>query len=347
MAQLPDFQRYNLATGDVHVGERALLLTVDFEAFEPSRLEAWLHAMESWSTCARRGNWRYSVFLAVEDVMRLRAADPDRYRRFLGAARELFSSGAVFYPHNHGIFDLETGLRPLGFEPLPQVAPGYAKRTSLFYDAVYRNRLHFTEWLRSVMTAYRTFLSDARLPEPRPLCFRPGGWDHGSTRGDLNAYLDALSAMGVSIDSGDSSGEFERGDYRVGSSVGANVYRLARTGLTEVAPCWFLDCGATLASRGWISASLKLIKQVRTLLPLDAPGAFVVVAHFDHLFNRRGPLATSLFSSTEERSINHRIHAFFRRLDRVRRVGRFESLALGDVSLDDHSRDRPALEVHT
>src|SRR6266571_5246812 len=125
MAPLTDFERYGLAGRPLPTADRAWLLTIDFEAFRPERIDPWLHAMRTWSSLSTPGNWQCSIFIAVEDVVRLRAERRDMYGRFLTAASALFEAGATFHPHNHGVFDPRNGATAVD---RPQRVEGYRKR---------------------------------------------------------------------------------------------------------------------------------------------------------------------------------------------------------------------------
>ena len=65
------FERLALAGSAVEAAKRSLLLTIDFEAFNhKGSFELWLVALERWANRAREKMWGFSVFLALEDVVR-------------------------------------------------------------------------------------------------------------------------------------------------------------------------------------------------------------------------------------------------------------------------------------
>src|SRR5919201_111681 len=100
-----DFQLFGLGGPPLDVLGRNLVLTVDFEAFQPASLDLWLDAMSLWSDYSAAGSWRFSIFIALEDVVQLKHRSSHGYRAFLERAKKLSETGSVFYPHNHGIFD--------------------------------------------------------------------------------------------------------------------------------------------------------------------------------------------------------------------------------------------------
>ena len=55
------------------------------------------------------------------------------------------------------------------------------------------------------------------------LAFRPGGWDHGSSAEDTLVYFLALSAAGLTANSGLSTGNFGDPNWRVGNDPGHNL----------------------------------------------------------------------------------------------------------------------------
>jgi hypothetical protein len=124
-----DFARFSLAGPALETAGRNLLLTIDFEAFDPSLIDVWINAMKLWADQSTRTNLSFSLFIALEDVARLRHQRPNDYAAFLCGVKMLHDSGAEFYPHNHGVFDIDTGAR----DPhLQRRVPGYAKRPSFF-----------------------------------------------------------------------------------------------------------------------------------------------------------------------------------------------------------------------
>jgi hypothetical protein len=74
MARKTDFEACGLARGRLPVGGRHLLLSVDFEAFAPGEAPQWCQAMRAWARAAERYALPFAFFIAVEDVVRLRAA---------------------------------------------------------------------------------------------------------------------------------------------------------------------------------------------------------------------------------------------------------------------------------
>jgi hypothetical protein len=323
-----DFERYGLSDARLSTAGRTWLLTVDFEAFLPDSLGNWLEAMEQWASLSARGNWRFSVFLALEDVVRLRAGAQSSYRSFLHAARQLHRAGTRFYPHNHGVFDPTTGL--LAPERSHRI-PGYRKRASFVYDVIHRHGEDLSNWLRRVIVHYDEFLADAGLPRPDRLAFRAGGWDHGDTLETSRAYLRALEQNWVSYDSSASSGEFGTRTWRVGAPFGSNIFALSPS-LVEVAPCWFLNCDAKLVSRHGAATLARLARQPTVWLSRTRPGAFVTVLHFDHLFRTAGPHG-STGAMASPHTIEDRVDRFFQLISALRKMLRLESITFEQLAI--------------
>ncbi len=300
-----DFERFGLMQGPVHVAQRLWLLTVDFESFTPSTVGRWLAAMRAWARLAADGGWPFSIFIAVEDVVRLRASGRGVYDELAAAARAMHEAGAVFYPHNHGVFDESTG-ELAGVRP--EHVAGYGKRASLVYDVVHRHRRPLAEWLGRVLHHYDAFLADAGIPRPPRLAFRAGGWDHGDTPELARQFLHALEDNAFAFDSSASSGRFGTATWRVGAPFGANLFALSPS-LVEVAPCWSLDCRAGLRPR----TVRSLLAQPQLWLPRRRPGAFVTVLHFDHIFVRTA-------SDDGGDDVAETIASFFRLLGSLRRA---------------------------
>jgi hypothetical protein len=277
------FQEAGLVCGYLPASRRQLLLTVDLEAFTASRVELWCHAMAEWGREAAAADLRFSHFVSIEHVSRLRARHSEAYASFVSAIQPLLSGGSNIYPHNHCVFDPSTGEFPGEGTGWPQRITGYRPRASMFYDVVRRQGVNLAAWLVVVMAEYERLLRDARVPPPLTRAFRPGGWDHGSTVDEVRSYLSALTSSGYRVDSSDASGRFGHRTWQVGAPFGKNVYRL-QGGLIEVAPSWSLTCGAGLASRRGLAALASLMNQPRMWLG-RRPGVAVGVLHFDHLFH--------------------------------------------------------------
>jgi hypothetical protein len=311
-----------LATAD-----RGWLLTIDFEAFDHEGIRGWLEAMRLWSSLSHAGNWRFSLFLALEDVVRLRATDGSSYDAFLRVAKELHEAGNEFYPHNHGVFDSKTGLLAA---VRPQLVPGYGNRASFAYDVLHRHGRDLAEWIGRVLAHYDNFLADAGIRRPERLAFRAGGWDHGDTKESTRQYIRALEGNSFSFDSSASAGTFGEKGWDPGVPFGSNVFALSDS-LVEVAPCWSLNCGRGLASRDAMSSAWRLVHQSRVLRSRRSPGAFVTVLHFDHLF---GPdLQRSPAGRTASRAIEKRVTRFFRVIGVLRKTLNLRSTTFEDLEL--------------
>jgi hypothetical protein len=320
-----DFERYGLSEGQVSILERSWLLTIDFEAFAPDKLDDWLKAMRQWASISAAGKWRFSIFLALEDVVRLRAGSKGQYRAFLQAAKELHEAGTAFYPHNHGVFDPATGL--LAPDRSHRI-PGYRKRASFAYDVIERHGKDLSDWMGRVLYHYDDFLEDAGIPRPDRLAFRAGGWDHGDTAERSRAFVRALDANSFSFDSSASSGTFGTRSWRIGAPYGSNVFALSPS-LIEVAPCWSLNCDANLLSPHAIASLARLLHQPRVWVRPALPGAFVTVLHFNHLFRPDG----SPSAQASRSSVEHRVNRFFRMISLLRKRLRLESITFEDLAI--------------
>jgi hypothetical protein len=285
MARPTDLEVAGLATEPAQVRGRHWLLTVDLEAFNAERIDPWVAAIRRLAQRTRALSLRFEIFLSVEHVVRLRHASPAAHDEFLGALRELGEAGAAFYPHNHCLFDPETGHRPGADSGFPHHVDGYLKRASMFYDVVYRNRVDFSEWMRTLTEVYLGILAAAGLPDPARRAFRPGGWDHGSTPDDLRQYVHALQVSGYGIDSSATAGAFGTPSWRVCSPFGANAFWLAG-GLLELAPTSSLDWGQGQLRGENGGALVEMARQPR-LWASRQPGAMVTVLHLNQLFDLR------------------------------------------------------------
>jgi len=305
---MTDLEECGLSQGRIEVGGRHLLVTVDFDGFTPEDGPLWCRAMRHWAEGLRRSPWKPALFVALENVVRLRRGDGAAYAEFLAALRELTQAGSVLYPHNHGAFDPDTG-RPLspGGEPSP--APGeYRKRPSMYYDVVHRNGLQIAAWLGVLRGLYEDLLCDVECPRPRLLAYRAGGWDYGSSRQDLGRYLDGLREAGFAIDSSACRGAFGTPSWRIGARFGSNAFRCGG-GLIELAPCWAVEwildpfAPATWAALGQLREHGRLWT--------GGQGVFVVVLHFDHLFHRRSGRGYDYFAMRDFPTIARRIDRVF------------------------------------
>jgi hypothetical protein len=323
-----DFEQHGLVERRLQIADRAWLLTIDFEAFTPEAVAEWLGAMREWARLSAEGRWRFSIFLAVEDVVRLRAESESLYDGFLQAAKALSDAGTTFHPHNHGVFDPRTGLLAA---VRPQHVPGYCKRASFAYDVVHRHRVELADWVAQVVDHYDEFLVDARIPRPRRLAFRAGGWDYGDTAETSRAYLRALEQSAFSIDSSASSGVFGTKSWRVGAPFGSNVFALS-SWLVEFAPCWSVNCGVGIATRESAADVARLVHQPRLWLTRRARGAFVTVLHFDHLFLPAGRDPAD--APPSRATIEMRVRRFFKLISVLRSTLRLESTSFEDLDVE-------------
>ena len=282
-APITHFDEAGLICGYVPPAGRQLLLTVDVEAFDASRIELWCEAMAAWGREAAASGLRFSHFVSMEHVARLRTRNPGAYEEFACSLRSLLSAKCRIYPHNHCVFDPVTGEFPGESSGWPQRIAGYRPRASMFYDVVRRHNLNLASWLEVVTAEYDRLLGHAELAMPLTRAFRPGGWDHGSTDDEMHAYVSALATCGYRVDSSDAAGAFGDRTWRVGTAFGKNVYRLPGE-VIELAPSWSLTCGAPLISHQGLVALAGLIPQPRLWMSRRC-GVSIVVLHFDHLFH--------------------------------------------------------------
>jgi hypothetical protein len=306
-----DFEEFGLAGGRLTPPGRHLLVTVDFEAFSAEVAAAWSDAMRHWATAA--DGLPVTFFAALEHLRRLATADRAAYREFLDAAAAMAAAGASFQPHNHSLFDPETGANPERRFPAPD---GYRKRVSGFCDVVYRHNEDFGVWMRQLRELHAALLAEAGIAPPPRLAYRAGGWDHGSSADDLRTYLTALADAGFAIDSSATAGTFGTADWRVGSPFGKGTFELSR-GVVEIAPTVSVDCSqpARCQLRALLGASGALTSR---------RGALVTVLHFDHLFR----------DANGDRSIvRARIDATTRALRRAATLLRLRPTALEQLPL--------------
>ena len=318
-----DLHDAGLVRRELPVSGRNLLLTVDFEAFTPESAPLWAAAMRRWAERARAHDLHFAFFVSVEDLALVRAESPAGWAEMLEAARALHDAGARFHPHNHCIFDRDTGEKPTAHTGFPQQIEGYPRRASMYYDVVYRCEHDWAEWLGEVVAEYDRFLSEAGIPRPERPVFRPGGWDHGITPEDLRAYLDGLAAHGFAIDSSATSGGYGTPSWTVGLPFGASTQELEH-GVMEVAPSWSLDCGAGLASLPGAKALSELRRHPRLWLRGD--GVLDAVLHFDHLFHTGRGSARTYWAVNDPEVVNRRVDRAVRQLARLRSALRLRSV---------------------
>ena len=325
-AELSDFERHGLAGDKLSItAGRLWLLTIDFEAFRPETIDWWARAMRSWAASARRTGLRFSFFVSIEDVVRLRlASDPGIFETFASACRELETAGSRFYPHNHCLFDPETGHRPGEASGFPTRVDGYPRFPSLVYDVRYRNATSVASWLPTVVDEHLEFLEAAGLTHNDVMAFRAGGWDYGVSIEDMRDFIDGVERSGCAYDSSALCGAVDRPPATSRLPYGRNAFQL-RPQLVEVAPTDHVNCGLLPSIGRW---SAKLVRR-QALGSTARPGVLVTVIHFDHLFHSGHGRGTRYFTTTDGRSVDRRIERFFRALVAVRRV-----LALKSCTFD-------------
>jgi hypothetical protein len=315
-------------------------VTVDFEAFAPEMIDEWHLAMDRWAEISHALNIRTTFFVSVEDAARLRGQAPEAYDKLLAGLATLHESGSSVHPHNHRMFELETG-RQLTPPDVPKRVPGYAKQASLFYDVCRRHQACFADWFGTALRSFETLCADAGIPVPERLAFRPGGWDCGSTAEEQRGYLRAVTDAGVVLHSGDSHGTYGTRGYHIDSRFGQNVYPLADSGLVELAPCWVLHCGAGMRSPQFAGSAARLLSQP-VIRDRQAPGAFVTVLHFDHLFHRGWRNTFQPFTVRSPRQIRSRVERVLSLLHRLSQSLALEPDLLEHASLPAAALSKPA-----
>lgn len=323
-----DLERYGFAGAPLGVRGGQVVVTVDFEAFSAEDVPLWSFGLDEWADQAADRRIPTAFFLAVENAVRLRSAAPAERDRLYTSLRRLGEAGTTFHAHNHYVFDPETGKRPAAAES-PAGGGPYGKRRSFFFDAVRRHAVPLGSWLATVRELRDRVLHEAGCRGPELSVFRAGGWDYGSSRDEVAAYLRGLRDAGFQADSSACRGVFGTRTWRVGAAWGENVFPLL-PGLLEIAPTGSMDCGSPLLTRGNLMMLAKWIRH-RTL-PRRNAGCCVLVLHFDHLFHSRKTGETRWFAVTEPGAIKERVDRLFRTLAALRvllrlRFTSFEGLA--------------------
>ena len=155
--------------------------------------------MKLWAERAHRDDIQFCFFMAVEDAVTLRSRDDGSFSAFGEGVKALAAAGSEFHPHNHCLFDPETGERPGLASGFPPRIPGYPKRPSMFYDVVHRHGVAFKEWLPVLVRSFDEILPSMAVTRPSALAFRAGGSDSGGTADDLAEYVAALAASGIRL----------------------------------------------------------------------------------------------------------------------------------------------------
>lgn len=289
-----------MASDVIHPTRRLGIVSVDYEAFAAGRMELWLAAMESFTLALERWRLPISVFLSMEDMVRLRHDDPESYHSLVRYFQRWWHAGSRIYPHNHYAFDLVTGDMQQGCGISGEGADEYGKRKSFFHHAVKQCGLDLNDWLGSVFRTYDEIIGEISERPAAARVFRAGGWDYGDGVDDLAVYIDALRSAGVEIDSSACCGRFGKPDWRVGLASSENIFYL-NGDVLEVAPTWSLQMDAN----PWRSQRiLRLILGARRQ-GLFWPGKHLVnaVLHFDHLMHDWRNGAVKYFGASDRKEI--------------------------------------------
>lgn len=324
-----DFQQLGLGSAPLRVGERVAIVSIDYEAFPLGRMHLWFAAMDGFTRALERSRLPVSVFLSIEDIVRLRLVEPDSYRTLITYLRRWWQAGSRFYPHNHYAFDPATGDYTAPAADADDAGgDDYAKRKSFFHHAVRQSGLDLADWLVEVYRIYDAIMTDiAERPVPTRV-FRAGGWDYGSGRDDLQAYLDALRAAGVAIDSSACRGRFGTTSWRVGMGFGHNLFHL-EGGILEAAPTWSVDMdGDPLRPR----RLLRLAAATRRYgAPRGGNGLLNLVLHFDHLLHDWNGDVVRYFAAADERAIAARAGRWARTFALLLRALRARPITFDDL----------------
>ncbi len=283
---------------------RLALLTVDFEAFYAEQCDSWMVAMAQWAKSARSHKLPFAIFLSLEHVAVLRRSDPDRYRRFTEELAVLERARNELHVHNHCLFDWDSGVRSVDRKPFSNPVAGYPGRASMWYDVVRRNRHSWADWAAELRDVYNQVLVDAGLPLGRPVAFRAGGWDTGTSADDWRAFVSGIDDAGFAADSsrlniGGRTGTFSHNAYHLTDAV------------IELAPCIWLNCGAAGRLRRWPSPPSAALRQWPAVPWLGRSGVMVVVVHFDHLFHGETRRTASKFALIgDKEAVRRRIGLF-------------------------------------
>ena len=115
-------------------------------------------------------------------------------------------------------------------------AEPYRLRRSFFFNSFYR------EGFRDLVTGltYGKLLLERAVYDGKTpvVAFRPGGWDHGSSSSNAYIYFAALSASGLSANSGLASGQFGGDSFQVGGAPGNNIasVHVGDKSIVEISP---------------------------------------------------------------------------------------------------------------
>lgn len=282
---LNDFELGGFSSGRLVTDRRRVLFTFDVEAFLPDMMPAWLQVFRVFRQALANANLPVVLFLATEDLVRLRHRLPDSYAELGELLAGLQADGSELQPHNHFVFDPLTGLKRPAAKPARAIpAASYDKRKSFFHHVVYEHGLASEGWLAEVAGTHAHLLSEMQCPITEPLVFRAGGWDYGMTSDDHGAYIAGLKTAGFSVDSSVGFGRFGTREWRIGNPYGCNCHDLGE-GLIEIAPCWSWSAETGPLSIHQAGTWRALLGQRR--LWLGKGGILVVVLHLDHLLHRR------------------------------------------------------------
>jgi hypothetical protein len=140
-------------------------------------------------------------------------------------------------PLNRELLDFMKSEKRLRVKPhVAKELQGYRQRKSFFFHSFYA--AGYREMVTS-LTYGKSLLEQAVYDGRKDVvAFRPGGWDHGSSRQDTLLYFNALLDSGLIANSGLVTGEFGTQNWRVGNDPGHNLahVEVGDESITEVSP---------------------------------------------------------------------------------------------------------------
>jgi hypothetical protein len=165
-------------------------------------------------------------------------------------------------------------------EPGLADAETYRQRKSFFFQSFYQRG--YREMVASLSYGKRLLEKALYGGKKQVLAFRPGGWDHGSSRQDSLLYFYALSDSGLIANSGLATGDFGGDNFRVGNDPGHNLANVltGKQRIVEVSP--------TAGPGGYINPVLPHdLTRLSSSMPDEMP-VIVAVYHLGSLQKTAG-----------------------------------------------------------
>ena len=141
----------------------------------------------------------------------------------------------------------------------------YRQRKSFFFQSFYRSG--YRELVSSLAYGKGFLESVVYDAKQEVFAFRPGGWDHGSDSQDTLLYFHALADAGLTANSGLSTGDFGKDNWRVGNDPGHNLATIA------VDDKQIIEVSPTAGPGGYLNPVLphdldKLVRKVADEMPV-------------------------------------------------------------------------------